>query len=61
MQINFGQAEDLEMFLASEFVDEALAPFNLENDSYEVGYKILDILSCDLALGNGILNPDELS
>jgi hypothetical protein len=36
-------------------------PFNLSNDSYDVGYKILDVLSCDLALDNSILDLDVLS
>ena len=61
MHINFDQAEDLEMFSALEFVEETRMPFNLSNDSYDVGYKILDVLSCDLALDNSILDLDELS
>ena len=61
MHINFDQVEDLEMFSALEFVEEARMPFNLNNDSYDVGYKILDALSCDLALDNSILDLDELS
>ena len=61
MYINFDQAEDLEMFLASEIVNEPRVPPALSTDSHDVGYKILDVLSCDLALDSGILDLDELS
>ena len=61
MYINFDQAEDLEMFLASEFVNETRVPFTLSNDNYDVGYKILDFLSCELALDSSVLDLDELS
>ena len=50
MHINFDQAEDLEMFLASEFVNEDYGPVILLNHNYDVGYKILDFLSLNLAL-----------
>jgi hypothetical protein len=61
MHIDFDQVDDLEMFSALEFVEETRMPFNLSNDSYDVGYKILDVLSCDLALDNSILDLDVLS
>jgi hypothetical protein len=61
MHIDFDQVDDLEMFSALELVEETRMPFNLSNDSYDVGYKILDVLSCDLALDNSILDLDELS
>jgi hypothetical protein len=61
MHIDFDQVDDLEMFSALEFIEETRMPFNLSNDSYDVGYKILDVLSCDLALDNSILDLDELS
>ena len=60
MHIDFDQVDDLEMFSALEFIEETRMPFNLSNDSYDVGYKILDVLSCDLALDNSILDLDEL-
>jgi hypothetical protein len=61
MHINFDQAENLEMFLAAEFVNETRVPFTLSNDSYDVGYKILDAVSCDFALDSGFLDLDDLS
>ena len=61
MHINFDQAEDLEMLLAAEFDTKIRVPSALGNDSYDAGYKILDALSCDLALESGILDLDELN
>ena len=64
VHINFDQAEDLEMLLASEFADDTSVPLissNDSNDSYDVGYKILDILSCDLSLDSGVLDLDGFS
>lgn len=61
MHINFDQAEDLEMLIAAEFNTETRVPFALSNDSYDAGYKILDALSCDLALDSSILDLDELN
>ena len=61
MYINFDQAEDLEIFLTSEFANETRVPPALSNDSQDVGYKILDVLSCGLALDSGVLDLDELS
>ena len=61
MHTNFDQAEDLEMLLAAEFNTEIRVPSALGNDSNDVGYKILDALSCDLALDSGILDLDELN
>ena len=61
MHINFDQAEDLEMLLAAEFNTEIRIASTLGNDSYDIGYKILDALSCDLALESGILDLDELN
>ena len=61
MHINFDQAEDLEMLLAAEFNTKIRVPSALGNDSYDVGYKILDALSCDLALESSILDLDELN
>jgi hypothetical protein len=61
MYINFDQAEDLEMFLASELEHKNHVLSDLENDSYDVGYKILDVLSCDFALDSSVLDLDELS
>jgi hypothetical protein len=61
MYVNFDKAEDLEMFLASELVNETRVPLTLNNDSCDVGYKILDVLSCDLALDSSVLDLDELS
>ena len=49
------------MLLAAEFNSEIRVPSSLGNDSYDVGYKILDALSCDLALDSGILDLDELN
>jgi hypothetical protein len=59
MHINFDQAEDLEMFLASEFVNETRVIFDLSNGNYDAGYKILDALSCDLTLDSSVLDLDE--
>ena len=44
MHINFDQAKDLEMFFASEFVNEACGPVILLNHNWDIGYKILDLL-----------------
>ena len=58
MHINFDQAEDLEMLLTSEFLDGARVPITLCNDNYDVGYKILEVLSCDLTLDSSVLDLD---
>ena len=49
------------MLLAAEFNTKIRVPSALGNDSYDAGYKILDALSCDLALESGILDLDELN
>ena len=61
MHINFDHAEDLEMLIAQEFSNEPSTPYTPNGDTYEAGYKILDTVSCDLALENGILDLDELN
>ena len=61
MHINFDHAEDLEMLIAQEFNNEPSTPHTPSGDAYEAGYKILDNVSCDLALENGILDLDELN
>jgi hypothetical protein len=43
--INSDQAEDLKMLLALGFANETCVPLVLSNDSFDVGYKILDALS----------------
>jgi len=61
MHINFDQAEDLEMLLAAEFGNEPHFPITSSGDAYDVGYKVLDTVSCDLALDSTILDFDELN
>ena len=49
------------MLLASELENETPVLPALGNHSYDVGYKILDVLSCDFSLDSGVLDIDELS
>lgn len=61
MHINFDQAEDFEMLLAAEFCNDLRVPSSPGTDSFDAGYKIVDALSCDLALDTSVLDFDELN
>ncbi|NQW02003.1 MAG: hypothetical protein HQ483_20030 [Rhodospirillales bacterium] len=61
MHINYDQAEDFEMLLAAEFCNDLRVPRVPGTDPFEAGYKILDVLACDLALDAGVLDFDELN
>lgn len=61
MCMNVDKFEDFEMHLASEFEYGLQTPPNPGLDSFDVGYKILDALACDLALDAGVLDFDELN
>lgn len=60
MHINFDQAEDFEALLAAEFNSDYQIPSTPGGDSYDMGYKIVDALACDLELDATLIDLDEL-
>ncbi len=61
MYVNLDYAEELEMFLAHEFESSVQLPSSPVRDDLDAGYRILDALSCDLALDASVLDFDELN